>query len=138
MSLLQFRRIWRWKELLKGFMTSDEVEDLTQGKTVYGCPDCGGKARWMGFPATVAEWDMHLKTKASSQVRIRGVELALRTAIRTFEERATVLSNLAKKSRGTLALEANYKKRAFESSPPTVGTRLREQSPTSSKSPSFL
>jgi hypothetical protein len=24
------------------FMTSDEIEDLTPGKTVYGCPDCGG------------------------------------------------------------------------------------------------
>ena len=47
-------------------MKSDEVEDLTQGKTVYGCPDCGGKARWMGFPATVADWDMHLQTKASA------------------------------------------------------------------------
>ena len=29
-------------KLLKDFMTSDEIEDLTQGKTVHGCPACGG------------------------------------------------------------------------------------------------
>jgi two-component system chemotaxis response regulator CheB len=104
---------------IEGFMRSDEIAELTGDKTVFGCPDCGGPLRELAVVDGVARYRCRVGHGFTDESLLagqdEGVELAIWTAIRTFEERATVLSNLAKKNNGSSGLGAVYTKRSEES-----------------------
>ena len=100
--------------------SSKELQELSQGKAVYGCPDCGGPLQEIGSVDGLSRYRCRVGHAFTDESLLagqnEGVEAALWAAIRTFEEQATVLARLTEKSKqsGSLAMEIYYETRSVK------------------------